>query len=322
MRWTREAVFADAAKYGAKSEWKRASASAYKKARKAGWLEEATAHMKILWSPKWNLESLRAEAAKYKTRNEWLQKSPSSYGAAAKMGIAEDVTAHMEWISHRNKWTEDAIKLESGKYKSRSEWCQNSPGSYEAAIRIGKKEILASHMDTLWGPKWDRDAVIQSAAQHSSNTTWIQESSGAYKAAKSKNFIDEATAHMTSTGGKSALEIDLFGAVKNNFPKAHSTIFSNKDERYVAKKFELDIYIPELRKGIEFDGTYWHSAKGLKRGRPNWSDEQIENYHALKDSFFKDKGIDIIHIREADWVSDKLECLKKVEEFLGVQNER
>ena len=321
-RLTKEFVVSDAARFDSKSEWKKASASAYKKARQAGWLEEACAHMDTLWEKKWDKESLSAEAQKYKTRNEWLQESPNSYQAAHKMGVADEISIHMEWLSHRNKWTEEAIKLEAKKYGSRSEWAKNSPGSYEAAMKIDKRDVAASHMDKLWQKRWDKESILESSSKHASPTSWIREFSGAYKAAKSKDFVAEACAHMIRESGKSSQEIDLFNTIKNKFPKAHSTIFSNKDTQYVAKKFELDVYIPELRKGIEFDGTYWHSPKGLKRGRPNWSDEQIENYHSLKDSFFKSKGIDILHIKEADWLDNKLECLKKVEEFLGVQNER
>jgi len=272
LRLTKEFVLADARKYNTKVEWKKASASAYKKARQARWLKEASAHMETKWRLKWNLETLTAEAKKYLTRNEWLRNSPSSYQAAIKLDVAEQVSTHMEWISHRNKWTPEEILKEAKKYKSKTEWYRNSPGSYEAAAK--------------------------------------------------KGVFDLATSHMLVVGCKSNFEINLFDIVKIRFPKAHSTIFSNRDPQYVAKKFEIDVYVPELRKGIEFDGKYWHSLKGLKRGRPNWSDEQIENYHSYKDSFFKSRGIDILHIKEVEWITNKAECLHRVEKFLGVQNER
>lgn len=112
------------------------------------------------------------------------------------------------------------------------------------------------------------------------------------------------------------MENNLMSYIKELFPKAQRISLENKNSKYVAKRFCLDIYIPELRKGIEFDGDYWHSNKGLKRGRPSWTDEQIENYHELKDSFFKEKGIDIFHVKEKDWTLQKHQCIKKVLEFL------
>jgi hypothetical protein len=123
---------------------------------------------------------------------------------------------------------------------------------------------------------------------------------------------------MSKIGGRSGEELNLFNHIKDIFPKAHSTFFPNKNPTYVATKFQLDIYIPELRKGIEFDGDYWHSPKGLKRGRPSWTDEQINNYHFIKTLFLKKKGIDIIHIKESEWMSNKQDCLDRIQKFLGV----
>jgi hypothetical protein len=53
---------------------------------------------------------------------------------------------------------------------------------------------------------------------------------------------------------------------------------------------EIDIYLPDLKLGFEFNGLYWHSEKYKSR-----------NYHIDKTNFFKEKGIRIIHIWEDDW---------------------
>jgi hypothetical protein len=54
--------------------------------------------------------------------------------------------------------------------------------------------------------------------------------------------------------------------------------------------FEIDIYLPELKIGFEFNGLYWHSEKFVEK-----------NYHFDKTNFFNNKGIKIIHIWEDDW---------------------
>lgn len=54
--------------------------------------------------------------------------------------------------------------------------------------------------------------------------------------------------------------------------------------------FEIDIYLPDLKIGFEFNGLYWHSS--LYREK---------NYHLNKTNFFKERGIRIIHIWEDDW---------------------
>jgi hypothetical protein len=54
---------------------------------------------------------------------------------------------------------------------------------------------------------------------------------------------------------------------------------------------EIDIYLPELGIGFEFNGLYWHS----ELFKDKW-------YHINKTNFFKEKGIRIIHIWEDDWL--------------------
>lgn len=54
---------------------------------------------------------------------------------------------------------------------------------------------------------------------------------------------------------------------------------------------EIDIYLPDLKIGFEFNGLYWHSEKFKEK-----------NYHLKKTDYFKEKGIRIIHIWEDDWL--------------------
>lgn len=61
------------------------------------------------------------------------------------------------------------------------------------------------------------------------------------------------------------------------------------------QKFELDIYIPEFNLGIEFNGLFWHSEL-----------YKDKNYHINKTKWFKNNfNIDIIHIREDEWINKK-----------------
>jgi hypothetical protein len=57
------------------------------------------------------------------------------------------------------------------------------------------------------------------------------------------------------SAGTSKAEQQIFEIVSQVYPDAISR------ERNLIKPLELDIYIPSLNMGIEFDGTYWHSAK-------------------------------------------------------------
>jgi len=54
---------------------------------------------------------------------------------------------------------------------------------------------------------------------------------------------------------------------------------------------EIDIYLPDLKLGIEFNGLYWHSEK-----------QKNKSYHYDKLIFLKNKNINLITIWEDDWV--------------------
>jgi len=124
-----------------------------------------------------------------------------------------------------------------------------------------------------------------------------------------------------SERGTSAAEKELRGFIKDVYPNVYR-LQDRKvkiDSKPYIKGFHIDIFIPELKRGIEFDGTYHHSVKGLKRGRPFWSEYDLLNHSNIKDDWFASKGIQILHIKEEDWNVDKENCIKKCLEFLGVK---
>lgn len=69
---------------------------------------------------------------------------------------------------------------------------------------------------------------------------------------------------------------------------------------------EIDVYLPDLKLGFEFNGLYWHSDK-----------YKDKNYHKNKSEFFNDKGIRIIHIWEDDWVYKRGVLESQIENLLG-----
>ena len=79
--------------------------------------------------------------------------------------------------------------------------------------------------------------------------------------------------------------------------------------RNIIKPYELDIYIPELNKAIEFNGEYWHyNNKNLKR--------KPKGYHIMKSNLCDQKGIKLLHLREDLWKKDKEKMKKVIEKFL------
>lgn len=58
---------------------------------------------------------------------------------------------------------------------------------------------------------------------------------------------------------------------------------------------ELDLYLPDYKIGIEYNGLYWHSEK---RGKH-------QNYHLEKTEKCLSKGIRLIHIFSDEWLTKK-----------------
>lgn len=57
---------------------------------------------------------------------------------------------------------------------------------------------------------------------------------------------------------------------------------------------EIDIYCPDFKIGIEFNGNYWHSV-----------DLRGKTYHLEKYNKAKEKGVFIYHLYENEWIENK-----------------
>ena len=82
---------------------------------------------------------------------------------------------------------------------------------------------------------------------------------------------------------KSELEIQVF--LKQN------NIEFNNSNRIILYPQELDIYIPSLKIGIEFNGLHWHSEL-----------YKSKNYHLQKTIDCEKQNIRLIHIFEDEWL--------------------
>jgi len=95
--------------------------------------------------------------------------------------------------------------------------------------------------------------------------------------------------------------------------------YSNENKN---KYYELDIYIPSLNIGIEFNGLEFHHTHG-KNYQGNNKFHKDKYYHRDKSRFFQDNyGIRIIHIWEHEWL-EKPEIIKNILKMqLGIKRER
>lgn len=98
---------------------------------------------------------------------------------------------------------------------------------------------------------------------------------------------------------------------ENNLFNFIKTIYSGDVLKKYRDGLEIDIYLPELNMGFEFNGLYWHSEL--------WKEK---NYHLDKTNYFKERGIKIIHIWEDDW-DNKNEILKsQIINWIGISRNK
>lgn len=77
----------------------------------------------------------------------------------------------------------------------------------------------------------------------------------------------------------------------------------------VISPYELDIYIPELKLAIEFNGVYWHSKE-------EWARDILEgtklSRESLKSQRCEEAGVQLLHVWEDDWIRDSDGWLKAI----------
>lgn len=80
---------------------------------------------------------------------------------------------------------------------------------------------------------------------------------------------------------------------------------------------ELDIWFPDRKFAIEYDGTAFHNVDALMRSHPKWTEQEAANYHKWKTDECEKQGIRLVHIFEDEWlehreiVEDKLRAIFK-----------
>ena len=100
---------------------------------------------------------------------------------------------------------------------------------------------------------------------------------------------------------KSGFEIQLYNFIKEKYNKE---IVLNS--RKIIYPNELDIYLPELKLAFEFNGLFWHNEMGVDK-----------NYHLIKTEKCEEKGIQLIHIYEDDWVYKQEIVKSRILNLLG-----
>jgi hypothetical protein len=80
-----------------------------------------------------------------------------------------------------------------------------------------------------------------------------------------------------------------------------------KTEKIKINNKEIDIYLPDYKLGIEFDGLYWHSHINI-----------ADDYHVNKTNDCEKNAITLLHIFENEWINKKEIVKSIIKSKLGI----
>lgn len=84
---------------------------------------------------------------------------------------------------------------------------------------------------------------------------------------------------------------------------------------------ELDIYLPDLHIGIEFNGDYWHANplyyKETDIVYEGKTAQEIWNRDLFKKHLCEEKHIKLITVFETDWEQNQTEVINNIKQFIG-----
>jgi len=106
---------------------------------------------------------------------------------------------------------------------------------------------------------------------------------------------NEISDYVSSLIGANKIQKNCWDVIKN--PKSN-------------RKVEIDIFIPDLKIAIEFDGLYWHSELRLPDN----------DYHLIKTEECEKQGIKLIHIFEDEWIFKQDIVKERLKQILNINN--
>jgi hypothetical protein len=91
----------------------------------------------------------------------------------------------------------------------------------------------------------------------------------------------------------SGAEKEILSLIRKNY--TGQILENHKDLFKGSRKFsEVDIYLPDKKIAIEYNGVYWHGEF-----------YKSKNYHIEKTEYLKKIGVDLYHIWEDDWIFNR-----------------
>ena len=162
----------------------------------------------------------------------------------------------------------------------------------------GFNDLVTTHSEILKYWDYDKNKILPTELTYGSDKKInFKCDKGHQYLIRVKNFTQSPECSQCNMYGVSKSEKEVFNYVKSLLPDIEVL----ENSRNVLKNSELDIYIPEKKIAIEFNGLYWHTEN---QGKGKW-------YHYNKWKECVDNNIQLITVWEDDWFYKK-EIVKKM----------
>ena len=321
-----------ALKHGSMTDFIKNSAGAWQAAKRFGIDKKIKSLMPVKKTRAYTYEELKEFALSCGTRGEFKKKSPSKYNAARDMEILDEICSHMP-PPKTEAYTYEELEALVKTCSSNQEFRDKYPGAYTVACSRKVLKKLCKDFPEAKNKKHTREEVVaffgkdgyEVVSEKYVNANTRLETicpAGHTYFVRYGDFYTGYRCADCVLNNVSKMELELLEALRKYVPELKRKKFKvtvlNKSH---IKAFEVDMYDSEKKIGIEFDGEYYHSFEYMRsdKKKKKWSDEDIRNYHEIKDSALMDcHGILVLHIKEEEWKVDKQACINKALRFLGV----
>ena len=172
-------------------------------------------------------------------------------------------------------------------------------------IQFAKFQNLCSVKELADKFDKDRHTIIEVAQKLNMNIITFENDDRYYISQFDLHILEDYFSK-TEMSGTSYSEKQIVDFIKSIY---NGDVIENS-KKIISPK-ELDIYIPSKNLAIEFDGLHWHD------------ENHIENrYHLNKTLACNEKGIDLIHVFEDDWLYKKTIVKSMISSRLGIYQQK
>ncbi len=182
----------ESARYCSKTEWRLASPKTYEQARRNGWIERCSGHMRR--KSKWSKDACIVEAKKFDSEAKWRKYSSSSYSSAVRNGWKDDCLAAI--LDAIESLTRELCIADARRFSSMFSWRRERPNYHNAAQTNGwLGDCLKVMPESV---HWTRDMCLEDAKKYESLDDWRKRSPWAAMSAQKNGWMKECRAKLKS----------------------------------------------------------------------------------------------------------------------------